>query len=216
MRDGVIPIKEGPRVRTSTQLPVRLANGEETLTTIHSFYGLSDGKEHVALRFGEPDKDAPLVRVHSECLTGDAFGSTRCDCGPQLQESLMRLAEEGGYLLYMRQEGRGIGLYNKLEAYRLQDLGHDTFAANRALGHRDDERDYAPAAQMLQALNVIHITLITNNPDKHAQLLRHGIDVANTRPTGVFLGQHNRRYLEAKIEHSSHTLTRILDATGAR
>jgi GTP cyclohydrolase II len=195
-----------PGVRTTAQLPIHLADGREALSTIYSFHGLSDGKEHFALRFGTPDADAPLVRLHSECMTGDVFGSARCDCGPQLQESLLRLHEEGGYLLYMRQEGRGIGLYAKLDAYRLQEQGHDTYAANRALGHGDDERDYTAAAEMLKALDVSRITLITNNPDKRKQLEALGIEVPAVRPTGVFQGRHNLRYLEAKVRHTHHTI----------
>ncbi|GLQ94403.1 GTP cyclohydrolase II [Dyella acidisoli] len=196
-----------PSVRTAAQLPIHLADGREASSTIYSFCGLADGKEHFALRFGNDDVDAPLVRLHSECMTGDVLGSARCDCGPQLQESLLRLHEEGGYLLYMRQEGRGIGLYAKLDAYRLQESGHDTYAANRALGHGDDERDYTAAAEMLKALGVTRITLITNNPDKRAQLEAHGIEVVAVRPTGVFFGRHNVRYLEAKVRHTHHTLT---------
>lgn len=201
-----LPVPETPGIRTTAQLPIHLADGREAAGTIYSFRGLSDGKEHVALRFGTHDADAPLVRVHSECLTGDVLGSARCDCGAQLQESLLRLHEEGGYLLYLRQEGRGIGLYAKLDAYRLQEQGHDTYAANRALGHGDDERDYTGAAEMLRALGVLRITLITNNPDKRAQLEALGIEVAAVHPTGVFHGRHNVRYLEAKIRHTRHTI----------
>jgi GTP cyclohydrolase II len=195
-----------PAIRSAAQLPIHLADGREASSIIYSFHGLSDGKEHFALRFGNNDTDAPLVRVHSECMTGDVLGSARCDCGPQLQESLLRLHEEGGYLLYMRQEGRGIGLYAKLDAYRLQELGHDTYAANRALGHGDDERNYTAAAEMLKALAVSRITLITNNPDKRAQLEALGVEVAAVQPTGVFHGRHNLRYLEAKIHHTHHTI----------
>jgi GTP cyclohydrolase II len=195
-----------PSIRTTAKLPIQLADGREALATIYSFHGLADGKEHVALRFGDDHGDAPLVRVHSECMTGDVLGSARCDCGPQLQESLRRLHEEGGYLLYLRQEGRGIGLYAKLDAYRLQEQGHDTYAANRALGHADDERNYLAAAQMLKALDVPRITLLTNNPDKRAQLEGLGVAVAAVRPTGVFHGRHNLRYLEAKVRHTRHTI----------
>ncbi|URX61772.1 GTP cyclohydrolase II [Luteibacter anthropi] len=195
-----------PHIRSVARLPVRLADGREASSTIHSFNRLADGKEHVALRFGDHDADAPLVRVHSECLTGDALGSARCDCGPQLEESLRRLDEEGGYLLYLRQEGRGIGLYAKLDAYRLQEQGYDTYAANRALGHADDERDYTVAAEMLRAMGVSRITLLTNNPDKKAQLEALGIEVVGVRPTGVFQGTHNLPYLEAKVRHTHHTI----------
>ncbi|GLQ98976.1 GTP cyclohydrolase II [Dyella mobilis] len=209
----VVPLKDVPSVRTAAQLPIHLADGREAASTIYSFHGLSDGKEHVALRFGNADAEAPLVRLHSECMSGDVFGSARCDCGPQLQESLRRLHEEGGYLLYMRQEGRGIGLYGKLDAYRLQEQGHDTFEANRALGHGDDERDYTAAADMLKALGITRITLVTNNPEKRRQLQALGIEVAAVQPTGLFSGKHNLRYLQAKVRHTHHTLA--LPETGA-
>lgn len=195
-----------PRIRTVAQLPLVLADGREARAEIHSFDGLRDGKEHFALKLGHPASDQPLVRLHSECVTGDVFGSARCDCGPQLQEALRRLHEQGGYLLYLRQEGRGIGLYRKLDAYRLQELGHDTYGANRALGHRDDERDYGAAADMLVAVGIRRITLLSNNPDKRAQLEAAGIAVAAVEPTGVFVGAHNRRYLEAKVSHTGHVI----------
>lgn len=199
-------LRKKPRVRAAARLPVQLADGREASCIIYSFYNLSDCEEHIALQFGTPGSSTPIVRVHSECMTGDVFGSARCDCGPQLQESISRLHEAGGYLLYLRQEGRGVGLYNKLDAYHLQELGHDTFEANRALGHRDDERDYRAAAEMLGALGISRITLITNNPDKCAQLEALGIDIASVLPTGVFFGRHNYEYLQTKILHSHHTM----------
>ncbi len=202
----IVRLAEAPRVRTSAPLPIHLPDGREASSTIYSFHGLADGKEHFALRLGNPGADAPLVRLHSECVTGDVLGSARCDCGPQLQESLLRLEKEGGYLLYLRQEGRGIGLYGKLDAYHLQELGHDTYAANRALGHGDDERDYTAAAEMLKALGVVRIELITNNRDKCRQLESLGIEIASVRRTGVFSNRHNLRYLEAKVRHTHHTL----------
>jgi GTP cyclohydrolase II len=150
---------------------------------------------------------APLVRPHSECLTGDVFGSQRCDCGPQLREAVERIADAGGFLLYLRQEGRGIGLYAKLDAYALQDAGLDTYAANVALGHGEDERDYTAAAQMLQALRVDRIRLLSNNPDKAVQLDALGIRVADRIPTGVHVSAANIRYLTAKRDHTRHTLS---------
>ena len=148
----------------------------------------------------------PLVRPHSECLTGDVFGSQRCDCGPQLREAVERIAEVGGYLLYLRQEGRGIGLYAKLDAYALQDTGLDTYQANLALGHAADERDYTVAAQMLRALGVRQVELLSNNPDKAAQLNALGIPVRNQLPTGVHLSAANAGYLASKARWAAHTL----------
>ncbi|GAA3753092.1 GTP cyclohydrolase II [Streptomyces tremellae] len=175
-----------------------------------TFTGIPDGGEHVALVVPPPPSAAqapvPLVRLHSECLTGDIFGSTRCDCGPQLDEALRRMAVEGGVLLYLRQEGRGIGLYNKLDAYVLQDRGNDTFEANRLLGRGEDERDYTSAAAMLQALGLEQIRVLTNNPDKVRQLRRHGITVREAIPTRVHLTADNARYLQAKAAYGGHTL----------
>jgi len=145
-----------------------------------------------------PADDVPLVRLHSECLTGDVLGSQRCDCGPQLREAVERISESGGYLLYLRQEGRGIGLYNKLDAYALQDSGLDTYEANTALGFGKDERDYTVAAQMLLALGIDDIDLLTNNPDKGAQLEAAGIRVNRQVPTRLHLSPGNGRYLAAK------------------
>jgi GTP cyclohydrolase II len=148
----------------------------------------------------------PLVRPHSECLTGDVFGSERCDCGPQLREAVERITDSGGYLLYLRQEGRGIGLYAKLDSYALQDTGLDTYEANVALGHRADERSYLVAAQMLLALGVSRIALLSNNPDKARQLRRFGVTVAQRVPTGVHLSAANARYLATKAHRAGHTL----------
>ena len=148
----------------------------------------------------------PLVRPHSECLTGDVFGSQRCDCGPQLREAVERIADAGGFLLYLRQEGRGIGLYAKLDAYALQDTGLDTYEANLALGHGEDERSYLVAAQMLHALGVSRVALLSNNPDKARQLRRCGVTVAAQVPTGVHLSAANARYLATKARRGAHTL----------
>jgi GTP cyclohydrolase II len=192
-------------VRTSVTVPLRFSDGYATTARVSTFTGLADGREHLALTLGTPGPD-PLVRLHSECLTGDVFGSERCDCGPQLREAAERITVAGGYLLYLRQEGRGIGLYAKLDAYALQDQGLDTYAANRALGHGDDERDYAPAAQMLSALDVRRIDLLTNNPDKAAQMRSSGIEVRNVVPTGIFQTAANVRYLRTKASVTGHTL----------
>jgi GTP cyclohydrolase II len=154
----------------------------------------------------------PLVRLHSECLTGDVFGSQRCDCGPQLREAVERIADSGGFLLYLRQEGRGIGLYAKLDAYALQDGGLDTYEANLALGHSEDERSYMAAAQMLQALGVPRIALLSNNPDKARQLRRFAVTVTARVPTGVHLSAANASYLATKARRGGHTLDVPLSA----
>ena len=192
-------------VRTTVQLPLVLKDGRTVLSELTTFCGLRDGLEHFALKLGHPS-EVPLVRVHSECLTGDVLGSARCDCGPQLHEALFRLDAVGGYLLYMRQEGRGIGLYTKLDSYRLQEMDLDTYAANRALGRADDERDYGAAADMLVALGLNRIKLLSNNPDKRSQLIAAGIAVDEVLPTGVYVGEHNRLYLEAKVNQAQHTI----------
>jgi len=194
-------------IRTKVRVPLRFPDGWGTTVDVFTFTGLADGKEHLALGVGDYEKaEVPLVRPHSECLTGDVFGSERCDCGPQLREAVERISAVGGYLLYLRQEGRGIGLYAKLDAYALQDQGLDTYEANRALGRGDDERDYTAAAQMLAALGVGEITLLSNNPDKAEQLARLGVGVVEQVPTGVHMSASNVRYLRAKVEHTGHTL----------
>jgi GTP cyclohydrolase II len=185
-------------------LPIRLAE-VETVAEVVTFDGLLDGLEHLAIVLGEPG-DVPLVRLHSECLTGDVLGSRRCDCGPQLHEAVDRIEAVGGYLLYLRQEGRGIGLYAKLDAYLLQDEGLDTYDANLALGYAPDARDYTAAAQMLSALGVDRLALLSNNPDKAEQLIAHDLDVVERVPTAVHLTSSNRRYLAAKAHRGSHAL----------
>ncbi|WP_416973573.1 GTP cyclohydrolase II [Streptomyces sp. 4F14] len=191
--------------RSRVRVPLRFADGYGVDAEIVTFDGLTDGQEHIAIVLGTPN-GVPLVRLHSECLTGDVFGSARCDCGPQLREAVERIAETGGVLLYLRQEGRGIGLYNKLDAYALQDQGLDTYEANKALGLPEDGRDYTAAAQMLTALGIDSLDLLSNNPDKADQLRGLGIDVQNRVPTGVFTTPHNVRYLRAKVLQTSHTL----------
>lgn len=191
--------------RSRVRVPLRFQDGYSVDTELVTFHGLADGQEHVAVIIGEVGAN-PLVRLHSECLTGDVFGSARCDCGPQLREAVERIAERGGVLLYLRQEGRGIGLYNKLDAYALQDQGLDTYEANAALGLPEDGRDYTAAAQMLAALGVDSLDLLSNNPDKAEQLRELGIDVQERVPTGVFTTPHNVRYLRAKVLQTSHTL----------
>jgi GTP cyclohydrolase II len=194
------------RVRASVAVPVR-CGGRVHPATLTTFHDLVDGREHLAVLLGPTTSSVPLVRLHSECLTGDVFASERCDCGAQLEEALARITETGGVLLYLRQEGRGIGLYNKLDAYRLQGHGLDTYAANRALGLDEDARDYTAAAQMLTALGHHEIDLLTNNPDKRLQLERHGIRVRSVVPTGVHMTAHNSAYLKAKATITAHTLS---------
>jgi len=194
-------------VRNQVRVPLRLPDGYETTALVSSFRGLVDGREHLALALGTVT-GLPLVRPHSECLTGDVFGSQRCDCGPQLREAVERITEAGGYLLYLRHEGRGIGLYEKLDAYRLQDSGLDTYEANLALGHAPDERDYTVAAQMLRALGVSAVSLLSNNPDKADQLVRLGVTVVSRVGTGVHLSEANARYLAAKARNGHSGLGR--------
>ena len=199
-------------IRTQVLMPIRFVDGFECRARVVTFHGLVDGLEHLAVglgdraRAGAATTGVPLVRVHSECLTGDVFGSQRCDCGPQLREAVEEIAGAGGYLLYLRQEGRGIGLYSKVDAYALQDGGLNTYEANLALGRREDERDYAVGAQMLHALGVRTVRLLTNNPDKVRQLRRCGVTVAGRLPTGVHLSAANGRYLETKARFGSHAL----------
>jgi len=200
-------------IRTQLELPLRFNDGYTTDARVFSFDGLVDGGEHLAFALGDrtilhPEDDArvSLIRPHSECLTGDVFGSERCDCGAQLREAVERIAAAGGYLLYLRQEGRGIGLYSKLEAYALQEHGVDTYDANVALGHDEDERSYVAAAQMLHALGVSRVALLSNNPDKALQLRSCGVTVVEQVPTGVHVSAANHRYLETKARRGGHTL----------
>ncbi|MFD8045600.1 GTP cyclohydrolase II [Streptomyces chartreusis] len=193
--------------RARVRVPLRFQDGYRADAELVTFNGLADGLEHVAVVLGDPAPGTtPLVRLHSECLTGDVFGSARCDCGPQLREAVERIAERGGVLLYLRQEGRGIGLYNKLDAYALQDEGLDTYAANAALGLPEDARDYTAAAQMLAALGIGELDLLSNNPDKAEQLRALGVEVQGRVPTGVFATPDNVRYLRAKVLQTQHTL----------
>ncbi len=195
------------RVRRQVSLPVQLASGSTSPAELFTFHNLADGREHVALGLGDYiRRKPPLVRLHSECLTGDVFGSARCDCGHQLDESVQRISAVGGYLLYLRQEGRGIGLYNKVDAYALQDLGQDTFEANRSLGFANDERHYVAAHQMLCALDIRCIDLLTNNPDKVSQLRQLGTTVRSVCRTNVHVTRDNENYLRVKADQASHTL----------
>lgn len=195
-----------PRVRTIVEIPIdRVA----ATGSFISFEGLCVPGEHLAIAFGGwRAAPVPVVRIHSECLTGDVFGSMRCDCQAQLHEAIDTVHAAGGLILYLRQEGRGIGLYNKLDAYRLQLSGLDTYEANRALGFGEDLRSYAVAAEMLRALGIGRIRLLTNNPDKLRQLERENIAVEDVVATGIFENPHNRAYLKAKLRdrHCSPSL----------
>jgi GTP cyclohydrolase II len=175
-----------------------------------AFWNNSDGKEHAAFVHGNVfEKEEVPVRLHSECLTGDTIGSLRCDCREQLQLSLKVIgAMENGIVLYMRQEGRGIGLINKIRAYQLQDQGYDTFQANEALGFRPDERDYDLAAHMLKSLHVRSIKLMTNNVDKIKDLQAHGIKITGRIPVIAPSNRYDNFYLETKRKKAGHLLDR--------
>jgi 3,4-dihydroxy 2-butanone 4-phosphate synthase/GTP cyclohydrolase II len=167
----------------------------------------TDESEHLALVRGEIDSEKPIsVRVHSECLTGDVFGSRRCDCGGQLHTALGHIAEEGGVLLYLRQEGRGIGLGAKIHAYKLQEQGLDTIEANEKLGYGSDLRDYGMGAQMLYDLGIRKIRLLTNNPKKVIGLEGYGLEIVEQVPIRLPSNPHNEKYLETKRTRMGHHL----------
>jgi len=175
---------------------------------LHVFENIVDGKEHLALVKGEWKEDeAILVRVHSECLTGDVFGSFRCDCGPQLEQALINIEKNGkGVLLYMRQEGRGIGLINKIKAYVLQEEGMDTVEANEHLGFKADARDYGIGAQILHSLGVRKMILMTNNPKKRVGINSYGLEVVDTKSIEIVANKHNESYLKTKKDKMGHLL----------
>ncbi|MFD7868378.1 bifunctional 3,4-dihydroxy-2-butanone-4-phosphate synthase/GTP cyclohydrolase II [Streptomyces sp. NPDC057682] len=186
--------------------------------TAYGYRSTVDGVEHVALVHGDlGDGEDVLVRVHSECLTGDIFGSQRCDCGPQLHASMRRITEEGrGVVVYLRgHEGRGIGLLSKLRAYELQERGVDTLDANLELGLPADARDYAAGAQILKDLGVHSLRLMTNNPEKTAAIVRHGLTVTGREPMPVQAGEHNLRYLRTKRDRMGHDLPWLDAATAS-
>jgi GTP cyclohydrolase II len=199
--EGFGPHRVCVRVEAVADLPTRFGRFR-----IVAFWNNRDRKEHLALVHGDIlDRHDVLARLHSECLTGDALGSLRCDCRDQLGVALERIASEGkGVLLYLRQEGRGIGLLNKVRAYALQDGGLDTVDANIALGFRDDERDYAVAAHMLASLTVRSVRLLTNNPKKVAELEHYGIHVGGRVPHVIPANEYNRFYLLTKANRSGH------------
>jgi GTP cyclohydrolase II len=201
--DGYGPDKVCVRIAAIAELPSRFGQFH-----IVAFYNNKDQKEHIALVHGDVEgaKDVPL-RIHSECLTGDVLGSLRCDCRDQLESALRMIGQmDKGILLYMRQEGRGIGLINKIRAYGLQEHGYDTVEANLALGFRDDERDYSVAAHMLSSLHVKSVRLITNNPKKIQALVQYGIKVTARIPHIIPSNEYNRFYLETKAIKSGHLI----------
>ncbi len=191
------------RIASRARLPVTAHAASE----IVAFRSSEEAVEHVALIIGAPNGRPPLVRLHSECLTGDVFGSLKCDCGPQLDAALERMAAEGwGILLYLRQEGRGIGLINKLRAYALQDQGYDTVDANLRLGFAIDARDFGAAARMLDLLGQPRIRLLTNNPAKVAGLAEAGIEIAERVPHRAAANRFNADYLATKRDRTGHAL----------
>jgi len=201
----ILEASQAPRLRIASRarLPVRAAETAE----IVAFRAEEDAAEHVALLIGSPTGAPPLVRLHSECLTGDVLGSLKCDCGPQLDAALEAIAASGwGILLYLRQEGRAIGLVNKLRAYALQDQGFDTVDANIRLGFGDDERNFTVAARMLDLLAQPRVRLLTNNPRKAAGLTAEGIDVVERVPLQTAANPHNQAYLDTKRLRSGHQL----------
>jgi GTP cyclohydrolase II len=178
-------------------------------TEVVAFRSNDGALEHLALVIGDPDRSQPVfTRLHSECFTGDLLGSLKCDCGPQLRGAIEAMSKAGsGVLLYLAQEGRGIGLINKLRAYALQDQGFDTVDANTRLGFDSDERNFAPAARMLELLGISQVRLMTNNPDKATMLARHGIEVAERVPHQFASNAHNALYLATKRDRSGHLLS---------
>lgn len=208
-RDGIeVPVPE----RTPVHRRVTL-RAETTVPTEHgtfrmrAYHDRHDGTDHVAIISGDPQPTGTIVRAHSECITGEAFGSLKCECGPQLDAALELINREGGIVIYLRgHEGRGIGLGNKLRAYQLQEQGVDTLEANLRLGLPADARDYIAAAAILADLGVTSVKLLTNNPEKAKQLESYGIDVSECVPLIVGVGEHNAGYLEAKRDLMGHKL----------
>jgi GTP cyclohydrolase II len=190
-------------IAARARLPISVAEAAE----IVAFRSPDDPREHVALIIGERDGSIPVVRLHSECLTGDVFGSLKCDCGPQLDAALDTIAGANwGVLLYLRQEGRGIGLINKLRAYQLQDQGFDTVDANIRLGFPVEARDFSIAARMLDLLAIPAVRLMTNNPEKVTRLSAAGITVTERLPLALPTNPHNHRYLATKRDRTGHQL----------
>ena len=199
-----VDLNEIGNVPADARLPT--AHGEFRIRVFHEE---TTGLDHVALTLGDMDGPDPVVvRVHSECLTGDSFSSLRCDCGPQLDAALQCIQNVGwGCLVYLRQEGRGIGLHAKIQAYNLQDQGADTLDANLILGHPGDARNYKIAAEILKSVGIDRVCLLTNNPDKVNQLKNSNIEVVERMPLVVGIDEVNRKYLETKIEKMGHEIS---------
>ena len=188
-------------VAARARLPVEASESAEII----AFRSPEEASDHVALVIGKRDGNPPVVRLHSECLTGDVLGSLKCDCGPQLHAALHAMADAPwGVLLYLRQEGRGIGLVNKLRAYALQDQGYDTVDANLRLGFPVEARDFAIAGRMLELLNIPHIRLMTNNPEKVARLEKEGVEVIERLPLALPTNKYNEQYLATKRDRTGH------------
>ena len=203
---GIDDIAPPTPARLSGVASARLPIGADERTRLHIHRPADGSEEHYAVEVGRPDRGAPvLVRLHSACFTGDVLGSLKCDCGPQLHAALEQMsAAGGGVLLYLNQEGRGIGLANKMRAYALQDQGFDTVEANHRLGFDDDERDFGIGAGILSSMGIGRVRLLTNNPRKVDRLTRGGIEVVERIPLWVGEGQHNTSYLRVKAEKSGH------------
>ncbi|MGF1876960.1 GTP cyclohydrolase II [Photobacterium frigidiphilum] len=193
-------------VNIRARVPFKVGQKSNIPADLLSFNGLESGKEHVAVIFQAADTkpEVPLVRMHSECLTGDVFHSSRCDCGEQLDETIEKMGEMGGVILYLRQEGRGIGLYNKIDAYELQSQGMNTYEANNHLGFGDDLRDFTEAALILKALGLNEIRLVTNNPKKIRELEENGIIITEVVGTKAHVKDGNESYLKTKASHGKH------------
>lgn len=208
-------IKENKKTELEITNPVKLPSDYGEFTAI-GFVDPKDGKEHIALTKGDISGENILTRIHSECLTGDVLGSKRCDCGNQLHKALRVIEKNGsGVLLYMRQEGRGIGLFNKLKAYELQENGFDTVDANRELGFPDDMRDYKVAAEILKKLGVKSVRLMTNNPDKVDQVEKYGIKVSEREPLEIKSNEIDEYYLKTKVYRMGHKLNEFKEKKNA-
>ena len=208
-------IKENKKTELEITNPVKLPSDYGEFTAI-GFVDPKDGKEHIALTKGDISGENILTRIHSECLTGDVLGSKRCDCGNQLHKALRVIEKNGsGVLLYMRQEGRGIGLFNKLKAYELQENGFDTVDANRELGFPDDMRDYKVAAEILKKLGVKSVRLMTNNPDKVDQVEKYGIEVSEREPLEIKSNEIDEYYLKTKVYRMGHKLNEFKEKKNA-